>query len=250
MGRVTISEEASQRLAAQVAARRGAGWLQRIHEAAAALGDVALTLLDGVEAPQLVVVAGVGKSGAVGIATARRLQRARMTVHLVLSAPASDLNEMAAHQLALARRDGLEPWGLALSEAAMAATVPIPWRSADLLIDALLGSGIEGNPRGESADLIRLMNAARRPILALDRPSGLLGDEGLILSPSVEATATLALGALSHLHREGWPIVGELWLADLHATAEDFAALGLPAPTRDTAPHAVHHIGSARLLTA
>ena len=245
----TISQQQATELAAQVATRRGATWLQRIDEAAAALVAVTRHLLPGdLSHKQLVVLAGVGNTGAVGLAAARALNGLGAEVRIVLSAKPERLHAMAAHQLALARDEGLEPWGLGLDEAAMSTMEPVPWHAADLLIDALLGGGIEGNPRGEMADLVRLINATRRLILSLDRPTGLEGDEGMIRSPSVDAAATLVLGVPQHAHREGWPIVGELWLADMEAIEEDYAALALPIPADWIGFGGVRHIGSGRSL--
>lgn len=205
----------------------GSALIDKMERAGAAVAAVAARLLGDVAGRYVLVLAGVGNNGAAGLAAARHLHEAGATVRLILAAPRARLHAMAAHQLAILEEMGLEPWGLSLAPEKMDALEPVRWTEADLIIDAILGSGIEGDPRGDMADLIRLANAARRPILALDVPSGLSGDEGYILSPCVDARATVALGVPRRVLAEGWPVVGTLWVADVGLPAGAFAQLGL-----------------------
>lgn len=225
--------------------RQGVTLLDKIDEAGRALAAMATQLLAGSLADKyIVVLAGVGNNGAAGMAAVRHLHEAGATVRLVLAAKATALHEMAAHQLALLREMGIEPWGLSLSAAAMDEMEPIHWTRADLIVDAIFGGGLVGDPRGDTADLIALANAARRPILAFDLPSGLHGDEGLIFSPCIDATATLALALPRLAMVEGWPVVGELWIADLDIDPTLYDHLGLPAPAPSDSP--LRCLGPAR----
>ena len=61
----------------------------------------------------------------------------------------------------------------------------------DVLVDALLGIGLQGLVRGPIAQAIHLMNDSGLPILALDVPSGLDADTGCVLGTAVCATATV-----------------------------------------------------------
>ena len=67
--------------------------------------------------------------------------------------------------------------------------------TADVLVDALLGTGLSQSPRGPVAAAIEAMNESGRPILALDLPSGLDGDSGRIQSVAVRADTTLTFVA-------------------------------------------------------
>ncbi|MDQ4076240.1 MAG: NAD(P)H-hydrate epimerase [Chloroflexota bacterium] len=229
MARIPVlTEQQAAELDRLLTEEQGVSLLEKIERAGRALAETATELLAGsVEGKTIIVVAGVGNSGAAGMAAARQLHEAGATIRMVLAAKPIKLQAMAAHQLAILEDMGIEPWGLSLSEEAMAEMEPVRWTSADLIIDAILGRGLEGNPRGDAADLIRLINASRRPILAFDMPSGLSGDEGSIFSPCTDAVATLALTLPRRGLIEGWPVVGELWIADIGVEPALFQCLGL-----------------------
>lgn len=61
------------------------------------------------------------------------------------------------------------------------------------IVDALLGTGAKGAPRGVYADLIRAANRSGLPIVAADIPSGLDADTGAIHDPCIEARVTVSL---------------------------------------------------------
>jgi NAD(P)H-hydrate epimerase len=65
---------------------------------------------------------------------------------------------------------------------------------ADLIVDALLGTGLSGEVSGPLAELIDLVNRARRPVLSVDVPSGLDADTGHPCGRAVRADWTLTLG--------------------------------------------------------
>lgn len=66
--------------------------------------------------------------------------------------------------------------------------------SADILVDALLGTGASGAPRGRVAATIEAMNASGRPIVALDLPSGIDPTTGTVPGAAVRAAATITFG--------------------------------------------------------
>lgn len=61
----------------------------------------------------------------------------------------------------------------------------------DLVIDALLGVGLTGAPRGVYAELIEYANQQESPIVSLDVPSGLDADTGQAFSPCIQAAKTI-----------------------------------------------------------
>jgi NAD(P)H-hydrate epimerase len=65
---------------------------------------------------------------------------------------------------------------------------------SDLLVDALLGTGLSTPVTGVYREAIRLMNEAGRPIVAVDMPSGIHADDGALLGHAVRATATVTFG--------------------------------------------------------
>jgi NAD(P)H-hydrate epimerase len=173
---------------------------------------------------RVVVLAGTGGNGGDGLVAARYLLGWGARVDVLLSRERDALGETAAHQAEILDRLGV-PLGAPRSDR----TLP----RADLLIDALLGFGLKGDPSGATAALVRAANAHAAPILAVDIPSGLDATSGATYLPCVHATATLALA----LPKSGLvipsaaPVVGELHVADIGVPAAAYARLGLqPGP--------------------
>src|SRR6476661_506394 len=65
--------------------------------------------------------------------------------------------------------------------------------SGDVLIDALFGTGFRGEPRPAAAALIEELNAAGRPIVAVDLPSGVNADTGEAAGVAVRADVTVTM---------------------------------------------------------
>ncbi|MBC7098329.1 NAD(P)H-hydrate dehydratase [Candidatus Bipolaricaulota bacterium] len=78
------------------------------------------------------------------------------------------------------------------------------WRGevsrAGLVIDGILGVGVEGPARGLARAAIELIGKASAPVVAIDLPSGLSADSGEVPGPAVRAELTLAMGALKPCH--------------------------------------------------
>ncbi len=135
---------------------------------------------------RVVVVCGKGNNGGDGFVVARRLraQGARVGVHLV--ARRDEVGGDAAGALARWRGRVAEitsPDGIDALRRELA--------SADLIVDALLGTGLSGPARGLVAAAIDAVNQSARPVVSLDLPSGLGSDGGTLLGPVVRAGLTL-----------------------------------------------------------
>ena len=100
---------------------------------------------------------------------------------------------------------------------------------ADLIVDALIGYGLVGNPRNPQAAWIERINASNRPVLALDTPSGLDVTTGSPGNPCIRASATLtlALPKAGLLEARAKPYVGQLYLADISVPPGLYAAPSL-----------------------
>ena len=67
---------------------------------------------------------------------------------------------------------------------------------ADVVVDALFGTGFSGAPRAEAAGLIRRINEAPAPVVAVDVPSGVDASTGEVPGDAVEAEVTVTMHAL------------------------------------------------------
>jgi NAD(P)H-hydrate epimerase len=163
----------------------------------------------------IAVLCGPGNNGGDGYVVARLAQAAGLDVRTLTFSDPKSLRGDAA----LAWRDFAAAGGR--TEAFRAGA----FERADLVVDALLGTGLKRPLAGEFRAAIELMNRAARPVLALDVPSGLDADSGLADGGlAVRATRTLAFVAL----KSGY-YLGEA--AD-HVGTLEFAGLGLAPGVR------------------
>lgn len=156
---------------------------------------------------RLLVVCGGGNNGGDGYVVARLAHQQNMEVRVLSLAELSTLPAAAASAAQRFRDAGgvIEPF---------AGTLP---QEVDLIVDALLGTGITRAVEGEFAAAIQHVNAARRPVLALDVPSGLNADTGAVMGVAVHAAKTVSFLALKPglVTGAGPECAGALELADL-----------------------------------
>jgi NAD(P)H-hydrate epimerase len=162
---------------------------------------------------RVTVVAGTGNNGGDGFVVARHLAASGAKVRVVcLGEPRTD---DARAMLARIRRSR----GVRI-EGAGAAIEP-----ADLVVDAILGTGLDREPTGEARRAIERLAGVRAPVLALDVPSGLDADTGLPLGLAVRATATATFVA---------PKRGLVTTPGIdHAGAVHVVSIGTPAELLD-----------------
>lgn len=96
----------------------------------------------------------------------------------------------------------------------------------DLIVDALIGYSLTGDPTGPAAGLIRWANRQPAPVLSLDTPSGLDVTTGVAARPCVQAAATLTL-ALPKTGLLNAPETGHLYLADISVPPLVYRRMGI-----------------------
>lgn len=102
---------------------------------------------------------------------------------------------------------------------------------ADLLVDGLLGTGINALVQGEFAEAINAINAHAAEVLALDLPSGLHADSGRIMGACVEATQTITFIGLKTglLTCDGPDVCGDIAFAVLNLSDKERAQVAARA---------------------
>jgi NAD(P)H-hydrate epimerase len=68
-----------------------------------------------------------------------------------------------------------------------------PVEEADVIVDALFGTGFHGEPREDAARAIEAINAAGKPVVAVDLPSGVNASTGEVAGACVQATVTVTM---------------------------------------------------------
>jgi ADP-dependent NAD(P)H-hydrate dehydratase / NAD(P)H-hydrate epimerase len=159
---------------------------------------------------RIVVVAGTGNNGGDGFVAARYLAEAGYRVAVCL----------------VGNRDNIKGDSL---EAARQWTGPVSaepdFADAAVIIDALFGAGLDRPVAGEALAAIEAMNAARRPVVAVDLPSGINGTTGDVLGAAVKATQTITFFRKKPGHLL---LPGRIYCGDVSV-----AQIGIPAATLD-----------------
>jgi NAD(P)H-hydrate epimerase len=195
--------------------------LQMMENAGRSLAEQARHMLGGSLVDKVIfILCGSGNNGGGGMVAARHLHNWGAQVHLRIAGDPAGLKDVPAQQWRILKSLGLDQGTAAL-------------KPGDLVIDALLGYGISGDPSPSVARVINWANEQSAPVLALDTPSGLDTTSGIAHDPTVRATVTLTLalpktGLLIPAARK---YVGKLYLADIGVPAELYqSAFGLRVP--------------------
>jgi len=138
------------------------------------------------EASRWQVVCGAGNNAGDGYVVARLAAQEGMVVSVVaLVDPESLTGDAAAAYMDFAAEGGVVmPWEGVLDE------------EADLLVDALLGSGLERDVNGEFAKAVSAMNSHPAQVMAIDIPTGVHGDTGQVMGTAVAADLTVTFVGL------------------------------------------------------
>ena len=166
-------------------------------------------------AQRIVVFCGKGNNGGDGLAIARLLHVRfhPAALHVVLSAPVEELKGDAAANLHMLDAAGIT--------AVFETTAEM--RRATIVVDALLGTGLEGPARGRPLDLIREINAGfpAAKIVAVDVPSGMESDRPQLAGEFVRAhhTVTFTAPKICHVLAPSCDQMGELHIVPIGSPA-------------------------------
>jgi len=170
---------------------------------------VADKVLKEIEGRKTVVFVGKGNNGGDGFVAARYLQNLGYDVEIILLTDPDKLEGDALLNYKKIDTDKINCRKFDNSEI-----------DADIIIDALLGTGISGAPRGDIAKAIDSINKSRENgsyIIAVDIPSGVNGDNGSAdgVAVSADFTVTFGFAKLGQFLHPGRDLTGSLVIADI-----------------------------------
>ncbi len=146
--------------------------------------DLLLRLRDG---GRICVCCGKGNNGGDGFVIARHLEAAGVDVHVLLVADPDSLTEDAATNWRILQASSTP---LTIDEDGEGETARRLLSEAEWIVDALLGTGVQGEVRAPYSEVIGRINHAAASVLAVDLPSGLDCDTGCPLGACVRADHT------------------------------------------------------------
>lgn len=180
-------------------------------------------------AKTVAIVCGKGNNGGDGFVVAKYCQQAQLNVKLY------HIGEI----------DELPPTAMDAAKSAIASGVnceaysPAVELEADLVVDALLGIGLQGDVHGTYKDAIMTIHQYGKDVLSIDIPSGIDADTGAVLGGAVRATATMTYIAQKQgLYTGSAPA----YVGDIHCDG-----LGLPVETFNTMNPLVNILESSHL---
>lgn len=178
-------------------------------------GGAAYTVLSrevGIPGKRFLVFCGVGNNGGDGCVLARLLHANGGDVSVfVLSDPDKfqgtaklNFDLLAKLPITVQQVDSLDVFETELAH-------------ADLVVDAIFGTGLSRDVGGIYRDVIDTLNASGKPVLSLDIPSGVHGDTGQVMGVAVRAdyTVTFGLPKLGNLLYPGFDLSGKLFVSHI-----------------------------------
>ena len=171
---------------------------------------VALAIIQRWTPRPVLVLCGPGSNGGDGLVAARCLAEAGWPVRVALLVPREALRGAAAHHAAL--------W-----PGPVEALTPAALAGAELIVDAIFGAGLSRALEGAAAQTLAAAAAGKMTIIAVDVPSGLMGDTGANLGAAAAVlTVTCFRKKPGHLLQPGRQLCGELVVADIGTPASVF----------------------------
>jgi NAD(P)H-hydrate epimerase len=157
------------------------------------------------------VFCGKGNNGGDGFVVARLLGEAGVACEIFLLGKSEEVRGDA-----LANYQILEKLGHAVISLPPAGELP-DLSQKDFIVDALLGTGVRGTLQGQLAEVINHLNASRKPVVAIDLPTGMDTNSGAVEGPCVRATITVTFGAhkMGLLFSPAREFAGEVHVADI-----------------------------------
>ncbi|MGC8796966.1 NAD(P)H-hydrate dehydratase [Thermodesulfovibrio sp.] len=157
----------------------------------------------------VIVLAGPGNNGGDGIACARLLKNKIKNIKIFQLFSEDKLSKDCKAQLDIAKKFGVPVVeGYPKDDEIL---------SADVVIDAIFGTGLKRAIEGELAQFIEKLNSFQKFIVAVDIPSGVSSDTGEVLGVALKANTTVTFGLpkRGHLLFPGRGCTGELFVEDI-----------------------------------
>jgi len=174
----------------------GAPGVALMENAGRSCADLVREKLRGLGHPEVCIFCGTGNNGGDGYVIARHLLNVGFKVTVVICGRREKIAGDARINLDILERLGHTIDDLDPASHEVQTRVEILAGRADMIVDALFGTGLQGSLRADYQALVEAINAREVPILAVDIPSGLDCDTGLPLGAAIRAACTVTFVAV------------------------------------------------------
>ena len=215
--------------------------------------NAALAVVDAIEthypdADRVAILCGPGANGGDGLAVARHLENRGIVPVVLIIGDRARYGGDSLTNLTICERLGLPIYEIRDSGGVDEALVHAS--DADVIVDAIFGTGLDRAPEGIFAETIRAIAELRIPVVAVDLPSGANASTTEPFDPCIQAeyTVTFAAPKLCHIFEPAVSYCGEVIVADIAipnvAIEDELVELGLVTP-RDVQPFVVPRFATA-----
>jgi len=193
----------------------GISGLVLMENAGREVAQAAVELLDNLNGNLVIVLAGKGNNGGDGFVVSRLLIEQGFEVKTILLGKKEDISGDAKVNLEILDKLEAKIWEISSKEEVLELKLLVD--KTDLIVDALLGTGIKGELRGLYPEVITLVNNSPTAVIAVDIPSGIEADTGRVVDTAIEAdeTITFALPKIGTILYPGADFVGNLKVVDI-----------------------------------
>jgi len=207
-----VTAQQMKALDQRAVSEHGITTLALMENAGRAVVDFVRAELGNLTGKRVLVVCGTGNNGGDGLVAARLLAQLGATVYCALLGSRDKLKPEPK-----ANAELLLQTGITIREIASPDALAPLFSNQDIVIDALFGTGLTRPAQGLYADAIRLINDSGAYVVAVDIPSGVDADTGLVYEPAVRArlTVTMGLPKFGLWLYPGRTCVGKLKVADI-----------------------------------
>jgi len=173
--------------------------------------------LKKIKRPKVCIFCGTGNNGGDGYVVARHLLNSEYNVSVIIVGDRNKIKGDAKINLDILERLGQPIEQLNLDEGNIPGRVKAFTAGADMLVDAIFGTGLSGQLSNEYKQLLESINALNCPALAVDIPSGLDCDAGEPLGAAVRATYTVTFAAVKKgfTSESAAKYTGEIYVASI-----------------------------------
>jgi ADP-dependent NAD(P)H-hydrate dehydratase / NAD(P)H-hydrate epimerase len=171
--------------------------------------NIANIILEKFKPKNVAIFCGSGNNGGDGFVIARHLFNNNIKVKVFLLQNKSKYKGDALVNLKILQKIKISIINLSSEK--------IKKLKADLIVDALLGTGTKGEIRDFCKNIIEKINSFKRPVVSVDIPSGIDADSGKNLGTIIKATATVTMAAIKKglLINDGRRCSGKIYVVDI-----------------------------------